>query len=72
MASQRRSVVLLTLGVVLLVLTTIVLVTARGILDPDPFSRRLASSLGRQPVVDYLAQQITDGIVAQRPNLVAL
>ena len=70
--SSRLATLLLSLGVVLLVLTTIVLVTARGILDPDPFSRRLAASLGRQPVADYVASQITDAMVAQRPNLVAL
>jgi hypothetical protein len=45
---------------------------ARGIVDADPFARRLAASLSDPRVASYVAARITDGIVAQRPNLVAV
>ncbi|HUK63123.1 MAG TPA: hypothetical protein VLV15_07320, partial [Dongiaceae bacterium] len=46
--------------------------SARGIIDPDPFSRRLAASLSDPRVSSYLAARITDAIVAQRPNLISV
>lgn len=72
MASQRRSVVLVVLGAVLFFVSGVLLTTGRGILDPDSFARRLSGSLHDERVAAFVADRITDGIVQQRPNLIAL
>ncbi len=71
MASQRRSLVLIVLGAVLFFLSGLLLTTGRGILNEDAFARRLSASLRDEGVASFLAGKITDGIIAQRPNLVA-
>jgi hypothetical protein len=70
--SPRLAAILVILGTTLLFLSSVVLVTARGILDPDQFSRRIAASLGDERVASYVAGQVTHGIIAQRPNLIAV
>ena len=70
--SARAETILVVVGATLVFLTSIIIVTARGILDPDQFSRRLAGSLRDPRVASYVADQITRGIVAARPNLIGL
>ena len=70
--SQRAHTLLVVTGATLIFLTTIVVLTARGILDPDQFARRLARSLGDGRVAGYVAGQVTDGIVAARPDLISV
>jgi hypothetical protein len=70
--SARKSTVLLVLGAVCVWTALIVGGTARGIIRPDPFARRLAATLSDPRVAGYVAARITDAIVAQRPNLVSV
>jgi hypothetical protein len=72
MASQGRSLVLIIIGALLFFVSGVLLTTGRGILDEDAFSRRLSASLHDERVASFVADRITDGIVAQRPNLIAL
>ena len=68
----RRSTAFLILGAVLLWASLVIGGAARGILVPGPFARHLAASLSDPRVSGYLSARITDGIVAQRPNLVSV
>jgi hypothetical protein len=70
--SHRAQTLLIATGATLIFLTSIVVLTARGILDPDQFARRLARSLGNDQVAAYVAGQVTDGIIAARPNLISV
>jgi hypothetical protein len=70
--SARTSTVLLVVGAIAIWTAFIVGATARGILRPDPFARRLAATLSDPRVSGYVAARITDAIVAQRPNLVSV
>jgi hypothetical protein len=70
--SQRAHTLLVVTGAILIFLTTIVVLTARGILDPDQFAKRLARSLGDEHVAAYVAGQVTDGIISARPNLISV
>ena len=70
--SQRAQTLLVVTGATLIFLTSIVVLTARGILDPDQFAKRLARSLGDDRVAAYVAGQVTDGIISARPNLISV
>jgi hypothetical protein len=70
--SSRAQTILVLTGATLIFLTSIVVLTARGILDPDQFAERLARSLGDERVAGYVADQVTDGIVSARPNLISV
>jgi hypothetical protein len=70
--SQRAQALLIVTGAALIFLTSVVVLTARGILDPDQFAKRLARSLGDDRVSAYVADQVTDGIIAARPNLISV
>ncbi len=70
--STTTTIVLITVGAVLLWTAILVIGTERGVLNPDVFSRRLAATLEDERVAGYVAGRITDGIVAQRPNLVSV
>jgi hypothetical protein len=70
--SARAETILVVVGATLILLTSIIVVSARGILNPDQFGRRLAASLGDHRVAAYVADQVTNGIVAARPNLIGV
>jgi hypothetical protein len=70
--SKRAQTLLVVIGATLIFLTTIVVITARGILDPDQFAKRLARSLGDERVAAYVAGQVTNGIIKARPNLISV
>jgi len=70
--SRRAESILIVTGAALICLTSIVVLTARGILDSDQFAKRLARSLGDERVATYVADQVTDGIIAARPNLISV
>jgi hypothetical protein len=70
--SRRAQTILVLTGATLIFLSSIVVLTARGILDPDQFAERLARSLGDPRVAGYVADQVTDGIVSARPNLISV
>ncbi|HEV2672511.1 MAG TPA: hypothetical protein VGU74_15565 [Gemmatimonadales bacterium] len=70
--SARKSTILLIAGAACIWAALIVGTTARGIIRPDPFARRLAATLSDPRVAGYVAAQITNAIVAQRPNLVSV
>lgn len=63
---------MLILGAVCIWTALIVGGSARGIVRPDPFARRVAATLSDPRVSGYVAARITDAIVAQRPNLVSV
>ena len=67
---RRVHPILVVTGAALVFLTSIVVLTARGFLDPDQFARRLARSLEDDRVAAYVAGQVTNGIVEARPNLI--
>jgi hypothetical protein len=70
--SARKSTLLLISGAVAIWTALIVGGSARGIVRPDPFARRVAATLSDPRVSAYVAARITDAIVAQRPNLVSV
>ncbi|HUL04668.1 MAG TPA: hypothetical protein VLV16_15705 [Gemmatimonadales bacterium] len=70
--SDRTSIALLIVGALSIWTALFVGGAARGIVSPDPFARHLAASLSDPRVSSYVAARITDGIVAQRPNLVSV
>jgi hypothetical protein len=70
--SARTSTILLIVGAVSVWAALVVGATARGIIRSDPFSRRIAATLSDPRVAGFVAARITDGIVAQRPNLVSV
>jgi len=70
--SDRASTALLVVGALFIWTALFVGGAARGIVSADPFARRLAASLSDPRVSSYVAARITDGIVAQRPNLVSV
>ena len=49
-----------------------VVITTRSVLDPDRFGANVAASLGDDRVAEYVANQVTDAIVSERPNLLAV
>src|SRR5215467_5320119 len=60
------------IGGVLLFTAGFAMATARGVLDPGQFSGRLAASLEDERVARYVADQLTDLVVAQKPDLIAV
>src|SRR4051812_46841810 len=46
--------------------------TARGVLDPGQFASRLAASLDDDRVAHYVGDRLTDVVVAQKPDLIAV
>jgi len=59
-------------GGILLFTAGFTLATARGLLDPVQFSDRLAQSLEDEGVARYLADRLTDVVIAQKPDLIAV
>jgi hypothetical protein len=59
-------------GLVLLALSALLIDASRGIFNDDAFASRIAASLGDARVADFVATKITDGLVAARPNLIAV
>ena len=47
-------------------------ITTRSVLDPDRFGANIAASLSDDRVAQYVASQLTDAIISQRPNLLAV
>jgi hypothetical protein len=48
------------------------LATARGVLDPGQFAGRLSASLEDERVARYVADRLTDAVVQQQPDLIAV
>ena len=59
-------------GLILLGLSALLIDASRGIFNGDAFANRVAASLGDSRVAEFVAVKITDGLVAARPNLVAV
>jgi hypothetical protein len=59
-------------GLILLGLSALLIDASRGIFNGEAFASRIAASLGDQRVADFVAARITDGVVAARPNLIAV
>src|SRR5256885_2658759 len=60
------------MGAVLLFAAGFTLATARRLLDPGEFSSRLAASLEDERVARYVADRLTDVVVGQKPDLIAV
>ncbi|MGH7645581.1 MAG: hypothetical protein ACREMR_08340, partial [Gemmatimonadales bacterium] len=73
-ASRRDtwSKALIVIGGVLLFTAGFVMATTRGVLDPGQFAGRLAASLGDDRVARFVADRLTDVVVAQKPDLIAV
>jgi hypothetical protein len=59
-------------GLALLGLSALLFDASRGIFNDEAFASRVAASLGDSRVADFVAVKITDGVVAARPNLIAV
>ena len=59
-------------GLVLLFLSTILMDISHGLFSADDFANRAATSLGDERVSAYVADKITDVLIAQRPDLTAV
>ena len=59
-------------GLVLLFLSTILMDISHGLFSADDFANRAATSLGDERVSAYVAEKITDVLIAQRPDLTAV
>lgn len=70
--SQRLQVALGVTGGLLLFAAAIVVATARGVLDRDQFATRLARSLGDERVAGYVSQQVVNGLLEVKPNLIGV
>ncbi|MGZ6124653.1 MAG: hypothetical protein ACXWLR_06810, partial [Myxococcales bacterium] len=66
------SIASIAIGGILLFSAGFTLATARGVLDPGEFSSRLSASLEDERVARYLADRLTDVVVGQKPDLVAV
>ncbi len=60
------------LGLILLGLSAILIDVSRGLFVADDFASRAAASLGDERVSSFVANKLTDAMVAQRPNLTAV
>lgn len=60
------------IGVILLGLSALLIDASRGIFNDEDFASRVAASLGDARVSGFVATKVTDGLVAARPNLVAV
>src|SRR5262245_7083851 len=63
---------LLYLGLVLIWVEALLVDASHGIFRSDAFAERVTTSLGNPDVSKYLAEKITDAVIAERPNLVAV
>jgi len=59
-------------GLVFLGLSALLIDASRGIFNDEAFASRVAASLGDPRVAEFVAVKITDGVVAARPNLIAV
>jgi hypothetical protein len=64
--------VLTGVGVVVLVLSLFMAYVGRILVRDDTFADRVATSLGDPRVAEFVALRITDGVIAQQPDLTAL
>jgi hypothetical protein len=60
------------LGVALVVICGATAYFGRAVLDPDAFSARLVSALERPGASAFVAERITEGIVAAKPDLTGI
>jgi len=60
------------LGLLLLFASAILIDVSRGLFVSEDFASRAAASLGDERVSSFVAERLTDAIVAQRPNLTAV
>src|SRR6266850_3705977 len=75
MSSARREVLSkasIAIGGSLLFVAGFTVATARGALDPGQFAGRLAASLDDERVARYVGDRLTDVVVAQKPDLIAV
>ena len=63
---------LIVLGAIVAGVSGFFVITTRSVLNPDRFGANVAASLGDDRVADYVATQLTDAIISQRPNLLAV
>lgn len=70
--STRIQVALGVTGGLLLLVASVVVSTARGVLDRDQFATRLARSLGDERVASYVAEQAVNGLLEVKPNLIGV
>lgn len=63
---------LIVLGAIVAGVGGFFVITTRSVLDPDRFGANIAASLSDDRVAQYVASQLTDAIISQRPNLLAV
>ena len=63
---------LIPLGAIIAGVGGFFVITTRSVLDPARFGANVAASLSDDRVAGYVAIQLTDAIIAQRPNLLAV
>ena len=63
---------LIVLGAIVAGVGGFFVITTRSVLDPDRFGANIAASLSDDRVAQYVANQLTDAIISQRPNLLAV
>jgi hypothetical protein len=61
-----------TLGLLLIFTAVLTGYTRRSLFDERAFASRIANSLGNPHVAEYAAEQIADGLINARPDLVGL
>jgi hypothetical protein len=59
-------------GLVLLFLSAVLMDISHGLFDADDFANRVATSLGDERVSSYVAAEVTDVLVKERPDLTAV
>ena len=70
--SARFAPALVIAGVVVIWFEALLVDASHGIFKAEAFAERAASSLGDPRVSGYVAEKLTDAIIEQRPNLIAL
>jgi len=60
------------LGLFLIWVEALLVDASHGIFRSDAFAERVTTSLGNPDVSRYLAERITDAVITERPNLVAV
>ncbi len=70
--SARLGPALVYVGVTLIWCEALLVDASHGIFKSEAFAERAAASLGDPRVSGYVAEKLTDAIVEQRPNLIAL
>jgi len=63
---------LLVTGAILMFVAGLLVVTSRNILNSTRFGANVAASLGDDRVAAYVAEQVTDAIIAQKPDMLAI